>query len=267
MLELAIHPVAKLMPGLTEPEMESLKHAIARDGQLVPIMVLENEIIDGRHRYWACRELGIEPVIATWNGPTDPEGLAECAVALNVARRHLPAYQRAALSVNLLPMFEEQAKERMLATQNNHTALAVKGKFPEQAERGQARDKVAAIFSVDPTYVSRAKAIKEWNEEVFNSITRGETTLQDAAKLMRDSQPKPTPPVTEQVSTTPPCEHMKEKYGEPVGDAAKPGPELIVFDMQDDEPIKIIPDPHYAWEENTVYHMHWAEHGWIIEIE
>ena len=72
-----IHPVPQLFPGMTDKEFAELKASISRDGQLQAIVTDGNEILDGRHRFRACLELGIEPRViqykerGPWEGAVD----------------------------------------------------------------------------------------------------------------------------------------------------------------------------------------------------
>ena len=50
------------LPFLTTTEYEALKRSIKEEGLRNPILVWNNTIIDGHHRYKICKELGIEPV-------------------------------------------------------------------------------------------------------------------------------------------------------------------------------------------------------------
>ena len=53
---------ANLVPELSTQEYESLKQSINEKGQWVPIIVNgQGIVLDGHHRYKACKELGIEP--------------------------------------------------------------------------------------------------------------------------------------------------------------------------------------------------------------
>ena len=47
---------------MTAEEYEGLKASIKERGQEVPILLLNGQNLDGRHRYRACLDLGIEPV-------------------------------------------------------------------------------------------------------------------------------------------------------------------------------------------------------------
>lgn len=60
--------IDKYLPPLPEAKYQELKANIAKDGydEAKPIAIWEerpNTIVDGHHRYRACRELGIEPVV------------------------------------------------------------------------------------------------------------------------------------------------------------------------------------------------------------
>ena len=82
---------------------------ILENGQREPIWIYDGKIIDGRNRYRACRDAGIEPALRTWNG----EGsLVQFVVSLNLHRRHLTSSQRAAIAAEALEQLKAEAKER-----------------------------------------------------------------------------------------------------------------------------------------------------------
>lgn len=92
-----IHEAAKVMPEMLAQEFNELKADIERNGQLVPIELLDGQIIDGRHRQRACVDLGIEPEYVDVRIPGSP---AEYVWSLNGMRRHLTASQKAAIAVD-----------------------------------------------------------------------------------------------------------------------------------------------------------------------
>ncbi len=57
--ELKIHPFADCLPKLSESENQELRDDIAKRGLREPILIKDGYIIDGRHRYHACCELGM----------------------------------------------------------------------------------------------------------------------------------------------------------------------------------------------------------------
>ncbi|MBE0474537.1 ParB N-terminal domain-containing protein, partial [Rhodoferax sp.] len=58
---LQFHPVSELFPGMPEAEFDALVADIAVNGLREPIHVMGDSIIDGRHRYRACLQAGVEP--------------------------------------------------------------------------------------------------------------------------------------------------------------------------------------------------------------
>jgi len=83
------HPAADSFPLMTSQRYEELRLDIARQGQLEPITLCDGMILDGRNRYRACIELGIEPRTRLYEG--DPWAYAW---SLNGERRDLVDEQR-----------------------------------------------------------------------------------------------------------------------------------------------------------------------------
>ncbi|HOS94455.1 MAG TPA: ParB N-terminal domain-containing protein [Armatimonadota bacterium] len=57
------HEALSALPTGNVDEFALLKRSIESIGQLVPILVWDGVLIDGRRRLLACRELGIEPLV------------------------------------------------------------------------------------------------------------------------------------------------------------------------------------------------------------
>jgi hypothetical protein len=91
-----IHEAANLLPKLAEAEFELLKHDIKKRGLLHPIVIDRgNRIVDGRHRFWACKAEGVEPNYERYNGADDERAVYEFVIERNLRRRHLTETQRA----------------------------------------------------------------------------------------------------------------------------------------------------------------------------
>lgn len=106
------HPVANIFPLLQGEEYEKLRADIAESGLIQPIWVHpDGRIIDGRNRWRACVDTGTNARFETWD--IERHGsLVAFVVSLNLHRRHLDSSQRAAIAVEVLPMLEEEARER-----------------------------------------------------------------------------------------------------------------------------------------------------------
>jgi len=144
------HEVANLFPMMTPDEFAGLKEDISRNGQIDPVWIYDGKIIDGRNRYLACTELGIEPLTREWHGDGD---LVDFVVSMNVIRRHLSAGQKAFIALSLEDLYADRARNR----QGSRTDI--KEILPE-CSKGQSRDQAGAVLGVSGRYVSIAKRIR-----------------------------------------------------------------------------------------------------------
>lgn len=91
-------PFKHLMPSLPADVYAGLKASISANGQHVPILVDEgNNILDGHHRYRACCELGIEPVVSVVADIADDAEKRLRIYSLNLDKRDLSATERKAI--------------------------------------------------------------------------------------------------------------------------------------------------------------------------
>ena len=80
-----IHPLADIIPAMSEPEYQALLADIKALGLRDPITLYDGKVLDGRHRYRACEEAGIEPTFEEFKG----SDTAAFVLSRNVKRRHL----------------------------------------------------------------------------------------------------------------------------------------------------------------------------------
>lgn len=64
-----VHPLTQYIP--TKAKQDEISWSVAQDGLREPVVLYEGQIVEGRVRYRACRELGIEPQYVTWKGDGD----------------------------------------------------------------------------------------------------------------------------------------------------------------------------------------------------
>ena len=99
---------------MSAEEYESFKEDIKENGLLVPIIVnQEGVILDGHHRYRACKELGIECryEIKRFNDRLEEK---DHVIGVNVARRNLSEYNEGVLILKRKPIRSEIAMRNML---------------------------------------------------------------------------------------------------------------------------------------------------------
>ena len=88
-----IHPAANIFPMMTAEEYDGLKKDIAAFGLRQFIDLLDGQILDGRNRLRACKELHIQPDFCEVEDCDDPIAYV---MSHNLHRWHLTQSQRAA---------------------------------------------------------------------------------------------------------------------------------------------------------------------------
>lgn len=179
------HDVANLFPAMDASEYEALKADIAARGLLEPVWVHEGKVIDGRHRYKACVELGIEPRTQTWNGHGS---LVEFVVSLNMRRRHLTASQKAVVALEIEAALAVEAKERQRLNAERLNAErwdSERSSFSNlrkttSDEPIHAARQAAQIVGVANGYISDAKRLQRDNPALLDKVRSGELSLQEA---------------------------------------------------------------------------------------
>lgn len=149
-------------------EYAALRDDIKTNGQLEPIWTLRGEIIDGRHRYRACQELGIDPTTREWRGTGS---VVNFVISENLRRRHLTASQRAAIAVDMLPLLEAEAEQRRNL-----------GKKIDQGQAGRSREQAADLVGTNQQYVADAKRLAAAEPDLFQQVKDGEKTIGEAKR-------------------------------------------------------------------------------------
>jgi N6-adenosine-specific RNA methylase IME4/ParB-like chromosome segregation protein Spo0J len=182
---------------MVEEEFYHLKDSIAKIGLLEPIWVdKDGLILDGRARYRACLELGIDPQYRTYEGDAS---ILLFVVAANVNRRHLNPLQRAIIADKIVPMLSREAKVRMLKGKGDDGSggrgrcrINPPEKIPEglarpketPAER-ESRRKAAKMVGVNPHYVSDVRSIASASDVIEAAMAGKITTMPDALKIAK----------------------------------------------------------------------------------
>jgi len=182
--KLPVHPAAALIPAMSAPDFAALQADIAVNGLLEAIVLYEGAVLDGRHRLRAALDVEAALRFCEYTGD-DPAGFV---LSHNLYRRHLSPSQRAALAVKLLPELSRRAKDRRLAGLRRGVEDPVREKGPAR-ERGRARDQAADAVGVNPRYVSEAQRIRARDQELFERLLDGTTTLQQAKRELTRRDP------------------------------------------------------------------------------
>lgn len=170
---LKAHPAANLFPEMDPKELEKLTEDIGVNGQQHPILLFDDMIIDGRHRYRACQTLGIIPDVETYDGNLDP---VELVLSLNLHRRHLDASQRAMVAESARGMSEEEGKKRK--------ASGKKSANLRSSDKKTSAEKAAKLAQVSTRSVEyAAKVRKKGIPELATAVQNGRVAVSKAAQI------------------------------------------------------------------------------------
>jgi ParB-like chromosome segregation protein Spo0J len=109
------HPLAELMPAMTEDEFLALVADIKQNGVREPVVLFENMILDGRHRLKACALLGVDPRTPREFTGTEEEARA-FVISANLHRRHLKGEQKRELIARLVRATPEKSDRQIAQT-------------------------------------------------------------------------------------------------------------------------------------------------------
>lgn len=168
MPSIEFHPISMLFPLIEGEAFDELVTDIKAHGLHEPIVMFEGKVLDGRNRYRACAEAGIEPEFVNYTG-TDPVAYV---VSRNLKRRHLSESQRAMVAAKLATLKRGD---------NQHSPIG---------ETSQAR--AAELLNVGKRSVERAADVRDHGApELQHAVERGDVSVSaaaDVATMPQDEQ-------------------------------------------------------------------------------
>ena len=172
---------------MTAEEFDELKRDIQANGQLMPIWILDDKIVDGRNRYQACVDLGIEPLYQVVPGQPDMAALLTFVISLNEKRRHLNSGQKAFVALEVERILAAEAKKRQGARTDLDSTFRkdFRNVRPEEKE---SRVKAAQITGTNQIYVTDAKKIEREAPELKEAVMAGTMTLPQAKHQLKERE-------------------------------------------------------------------------------
>jgi hypothetical protein len=205
--EYEAHPIADRLPMMNVEQFRIHCDDIRQNGLVMPISVFEGKILDGRNRYKACKEVGIEPRFEPYVGETP----MQFVWSMNGARRQFSKSQLAALAVAFLPELEAEAKKRQVESLMRGDQIPVRALMPQRENKhGSAVIAAAKLLGVGETYVKRAKTISIRSPELFQEILAGNICIDEARRVVAGSVPFEERKQIKRVGNVPKNERAKE---------------------------------------------------------
>lgn len=268
-IEFVSHPAADYFPMMSTIDFDRLKDDIRENGQVEPILVFGNQIIDGRNRYRACTALGVEPRVASYGG--DPERITSYIISTNLHRGSLTDGQKAVIGAKIKPFYETilkvksnasdmAAKAVNLPTRNVSSVIKILEKgIPEvvaQLESGKItvedavaisgleQDQQGKVFKLVNEFVAEQETVIQTELEVVakqevDKVAEKISTIQDSGTVMLDELTKSLEVEVEQAASDDQRAQLEARKSQVVTEAQeKVDKKISVIKEKTDESIK-----------------------------
>lgn len=189
MTDLKYHRFAEIFPLLEGKDFDDFVADIKANGQRVSILLYQGQVLDGRNRDRACRQLGLEPWTEEANVKDDDEAL-DLLASLNIQRRQLSIAQRAFAAARLANMREGGQRENLNASKTtisqDRVVLIDKSLSGSIAVRDASKR-----LGVSTASIGRARAIIAYGgPELENDVISGKTSLKAGAERVTPKRNK-----------------------------------------------------------------------------
>lgn len=178
--QLELHPLANVFPPMLSREYRALVNDIKLRGQKLSIKLYDGKILDGKSRYWACIELGIEPKCEDLPADIIP---LHYVISSNHRRRHLTKSQIAAIACETM-IYEKEHAETIPAKGKKDTSKNLPEDRQKVAGAGDLRDRIAKEFGVNHKYINDAMFVKTHDPISYQAIFAGKE--KNVARVRRE---------------------------------------------------------------------------------
>lgn len=165
------HPIANMFPMMTADQFSRLKEDIQKNGVKSFGLLFEGQILDGRNRYKACQELGIEMDWMEDDEPVPDFDPVAYVLTHNLHRRQLHQSQRAIVAARMATLKNGQiGNGRKVGPQNC----------------GATSEDAAKLLNVSKRSVETAKYVLEHgSKDLIEAIETRTLSVSLAAKLCK----------------------------------------------------------------------------------
>lgn len=168
------HPLSKAFPPMSEDEVQNLRDSIEDIGVQNAIVIFEDKVIDGWHRYSVATELGMPCPEVELADDVDPR---DFVLSQNKSRRHLNKGQ---LAMSYTKVYEWQP--------HGGKVRSAPGATPKTAEE------LSKLSGASKRTVAQAKTVlTSGDEEVVKAVETGKISVKRGAeisKLPKEQQAK-----------------------------------------------------------------------------
>ncbi|MCL2745447.1 MAG: hypothetical protein FWE67_16525 [Planctomycetaceae bacterium] len=194
--------IANLLPPLSDSEMSGIESDIMQRGVISPLVVWNNVLVDGHHRYKVCKKHSLPFAVRELEFDS-LQSAKLWAWQHQENRRNLTPFQRIEISLQFKPQIAEKAKKRQ-GKRNDLARTNIPATLPECREArtdlmdtniGQnsarcspqkTREELAAIAGVSHDTLAKAEYITEHaDEDTKAKLRTGDTTINAEYKRLK----------------------------------------------------------------------------------
>jgi hypothetical protein len=182
------HPVATLFPEMPEADFAALVEDIRKQGVKIPILVHGGQILDGRHRYKACKLLHRPCPAVEWNGR---DAWLEVQ-SRNLMRRHLAKDQIYAIRKLAAERFPElaeplvaaRAEARQRKAQAKGAPLGKKALSASRDAHKKSAAVIGASLGISAATVERVDRLAREAPEMVPQVAAGQVSVKKALQAV-----------------------------------------------------------------------------------
>lgn len=174
-----LHPLCTAFPPICEEDLAQLVEDIQQNGLRELIVLLDGQVLDGRNRYHACLEAGVEARFRDFGSDKgDGADPAKFVMSKNAKRRHLTPGQLAVAAAKVQDW--SQAAQHGGDRRSEHA----KGDQAAPVRLDSAAQRAASVGVSERTQNDADLVVRE-APELADQVTAGEVSLKAAAKQVR----------------------------------------------------------------------------------
>lgn len=158
------HPYADLFPWIEGQAFVDFKEDIRQHGIREPIVIYDGMILDGRNRYTAALQVGVEVPTIEYKG-NDPLAYV---TSINMRRRHMTESQRSIVGAKIANMCQGERTDVQ----------------PSANLQKVSQSQAAEMLNVSPRSVASAKSVIEHgSSELVSAVESGKASVSAAADI------------------------------------------------------------------------------------
>jgi N6-adenosine-specific RNA methylase IME4 len=202
MQNIPFHEIASII-SVDRETIDEVKADIQKNGQQFPVILYEGKVLDGRHRYIACTELGIDVKTEQYTGVNPAR-----YVISTLSRRNFKSKEQLYLCIKRLGELadkHDEVKAKVAETGNKKRSEAAKGNQnasknspatscgdTERDHKAEAASKtstaVADEIGVNRGAVERAEELDKKRPDLAQEVAAGEITFTAAKRKMKKDE-------------------------------------------------------------------------------